>query len=173
MPTNNNPLSFSIKCASLEDTFSLGRTFAKHLRDADIVYLHGDLGAGKTTFVQSIAEAVGIAEPVTSPTFNLMFQYPVPTKTRGFSTLYHFDLYRIHDAQELGDTGLLDVAGYEGATFIEWGDPYKQFLGSEYFEVRINRTDECPDERILHFSATGASEQKRLADFKRALSDIR
>lgn len=168
IPTNMHPHEFSVACNSLEDTLSLARAFAVHLRNADIIYLHGDLGAGKTTFVQGIATALGIAEPVTSPTFNLMFQYPVPSKEHALSDLYHFDLYRIHDAQELGETGLFDVAGYEGVTFIEWGEPYKELLGNAYFEITIERSEGRPDARVFHFSATGASEQERLAEaFKR------
>lgn len=168
MSTNKLPHTFSVACKSLEDTLSLARTFAVHLNDADIIYLHGDLGAGKTTFVQGVATVLGIAEPVTSPTFNLMFQYPIPSKEHALGDLYHFDLYRIHDAQELGETGLLDVAGYEGVTFIEWGEPYKELLSNAYFEITIERSENRPDERIFHFSATGASEQERLAEaFKR------
>lgn len=168
MSTNRHCRSFSVACNSLEDTLSLARAFAVNLRDADIIYLHGDLGAGKTTFVQGIATALEIADPVTSPTFNLMFQYPIPNKEHELSDLYHFDLYRIHDAQELGETGLFDVAGYEGVTFIEWGEPYKELLGTAYFEITIERSECGQDGRIFHFSATGASEQERLADaFKR------
>lgn len=164
MSTDKHPHSFSVTCKSLEDTLSLARALAVHLRDADVIYLHGDLGAGKTTFVQGIATALGIAEPVTSPTFNLMFQYPIPNKEHELSDLYHSDLYRIHDAQELGEAGLFDVVGYEGVTFIEWGEPYKELLGTAYFEITIERSEEKPDERIFHFSATGALEQERLAE---------
>ncbi len=164
MSTYKHPHPFSVACNSLENTLSLARTFAVHLRNADIVYLHGDLGAGKTTFVQGIATALGIAEPVTSPTFNLMFQYPIPKKEHALSDLYHFDLYRIHDARELGETGLFDVAGYEGVTFIEWGEPYKDLLGTAYFEITIERSGDRPDERIFRFSATGVSAQERLAE---------
>lgn len=120
---------------SLGDTFALAKAFSEVLGPESIVFLSGELGAGKTAFVQGIACALGSENPVTSPTFNLMQEYDVPSG----QTIFHFDLYRIEDEDELGETGLLDVAGIEGPTFIEWGEPFQSLLGEDFFEIKIER----------------------------------
>lgn len=142
------PLIFSSN--SLDDTFALAEAFSRVLQRESIVFLSGDLGAGKTAFVQGIARALGSVTPATSPTFNLMQEYKVSRVGEAneknvdgvlapFDTVFHFDLYRVEDENELGETGLLDVAGSEGPTFIEWGEPFQGFLGQDYFRIKIDR----------------------------------
>ena len=85
---------------SPEETFSIGEKFAQLLKEGTVICLQGDLGAGKTLFVQGLAVGLGIAEEVTSPTFALLNIY------QGSKTLYHFDLYRLDFSEELYDIGV-------------------------------------------------------------------
>lgn len=101
---------------SPEETFGLGKQLGQKLKDGDIVALCGDLGAGKTMFAKGIAAGLGITEEVTSPTFTLLKEY------EGRLKLYHFDLYRIEEEEELKETGFYDYLGGEGVCVIEWAD---------------------------------------------------
>jgi tRNA threonylcarbamoyladenosine biosynthesis protein TsaE len=80
----------------VEDTIALGHAFAQHLREGDILVLTGDLGAGKTQLTKGIAAGLGVVDDVTSPTFNILMAY----EGRELP-LYHFDLYRLEDADQL------------------------------------------------------------------------
>jgi tRNA threonylcarbamoyladenosine biosynthesis protein TsaE len=101
---------------SPEDTLSLGKKLGQELKDGDIVALYGGLGAGKTVFAKGIASGLGIEEEVTSPTFTLLKSY------EGRLKLYHFDLYRIEEEEELAQTGFYDYLGGDGVCIIEWAD---------------------------------------------------
>ena len=99
-----------IVCENLQETKEFAKRFASGLRGGEVVTLNGDLGAGKTTFTQFLAQALGINQPVTSPTFTLMNQY-----LDGRIKLYHFDMYRIEDIDEILETGLTEYFGNEDA----------------------------------------------------------
>lgn len=125
---------------SAEETIALGAKLAPLLRDARIVLLRGDLGAGKTTIVKGIAEAFHAAEQedVTSPTFTLVHEYRGPERT-----LYHVDLYRIDTERELATLGLDDLSNEEGnILLIEWGEKFERFLQGKDFEIRLERVGE-------------------------------
>ena len=113
-----------------EDTLEIGTTFAKELKDGDIVALYGDLGAGKTVFTKGIAKGLGIEDDVVSPTFTLLKEY------YGDKKLYHFDLYRIEDEEELEHIGFYDYLGRDGICVIEW--PQNADGLPECIEVRLN-----------------------------------
>lgn len=126
---------------SANDTLSLGEKIGKHLKSGDIVFLFGDLGAGKTTLTQGIARGLGVAkeEYVRSPTFTLVNEY------RGKAPVFHIDLYRIESAGELEDLGLEEVFSIEGISIIEWAeklftdkDDSTPLLGiDQWIEIRI------------------------------------
>lgn len=103
----------------------------ERLRPGDLLFLSGDPGAGKTTLTQGIARGLGVAGPVTSPTFQLKKSY------RGRFRLIHLDLYRLERPEEL-EALEPDELTAEGITVVEWGDLLKQRLGGEYLEVRID-----------------------------------
>ena len=99
---------------SLEETLALGRKLAERFSPGDVVALSGALGAGKTSLVKGIALGLGVAEPVTSPTFTLIQEYD------GRIPLYHIDLYRITDPDQLDDLGIEEYLEGDGVTVIEW-----------------------------------------------------
>ena len=99
---------------SAEETFRAGERLGDILNDGDIVALYGELGAGKTVFAKGIAAGLGITEEVTSPTFTFLKEY------EGKKKLFHFDLYRIEDEEELTNIGFFDYLQGGGVCVIEW-----------------------------------------------------
>jgi tRNA threonylcarbamoyladenosine biosynthesis protein TsaE len=125
---------------SADETIALGAKLAPTLRNARIVLLHGDLGAGKTTLVKGISEAFQAAaqEDVTSPTFTLIHEYRGPERT-----LYHIDLYRIDTERELATLGLDDLGNEDGALLlIEWGEKFERLKRLRDVEIVLQRTGE-------------------------------
>ena len=102
--------------SSAEETRRIGAQLALELTPGDCLLLIGQLGVGKTTFVQGLAQGLGITERVRSPTFVLMHEY------RGRISLYHFDAYRIENLDELREIGFEDTVRADGITVIEWGE---------------------------------------------------
>jgi tRNA threonylcarbamoyladenosine biosynthesis protein TsaE len=101
------------------ETKLVAAEFVATLKGGEVVFLEGELGAGKTTFVQGAAEALGYEDPVRSPTFTLMNRYPVEDES--IKEILHLDLYRIEDPSELKTLALEEELGKsEGVTFIEW-----------------------------------------------------
>ena len=118
-------------------TAAIGAALAGWLRDGDVVLLHGDLGAGKTTLVQGIAAALRVDAVVSSPTFTLVNEYeggllaPV-------ANLYHLDLYRLHGGEELASIGFEDyIAPSDGVTLIEWPERAAEALPDRYLLIEI------------------------------------
>ena len=129
-------------CNNLDDTKNLAFEFAKDLKGGEIITLSGDLGAGKTTFTQSLAKAMGIDEPVTSPTFTLMNQY-VGKKLK----LYHFDMYRIEEIDEILETGLTEFFGNKHAVcVIEWAENISQIIPQKHIKISIKKLGETQRE---------------------------
>lgn len=100
---------------SVQDTYDIARRVADTLHGGEIILLNGDLGAGKTTFTKGVALALGIKENITSPTFTFMKSYE-----DGRLALYHFDMYRVSDEDELYELGLNDYLYMNGVCIIEW-----------------------------------------------------
>ena len=125
-------------CNNLNDTKDLAFEFSKTLKGGEVITLKGDLGAGKTTFTQSLAKAMGVVEPVTSPTFTLMNQYQGDNLK-----LYHFDMYRIEEIDEIIETGLTEYFGNKDAVcVIEWAENIKQLLPKKYMQISIEKLGE-------------------------------
>ena len=129
-----------------KDTFALAADIAKTLRAGDVILLHGELGAGKTTFTKGLAKALGIEETVTSPTFNYVKEYQ-----GGRLPLFHFDMYRVSDVDEVYELGLEEYFYRGGVVVVEWN----KFDGIERpIEVSIRslggdvREIEIDDKRI-------------------------
>lgn len=118
--------------ATINELNKVAQTIAGILQEGDVLSLRGDLGAGKTTFVQAIAKAMGIHERVTSPTFSLVNYY------EGTPPLWHLDLYRLEAPEELEDIGYEDYFYPENAiTFIEWAEKADYYLPDDVYEIDI------------------------------------
>ena len=121
---------------STDQTRELGECIGALLRPGDVLVLTGDLGAGKTQLTKGIARAMGVTDEVTSPTFALESVHEGAEMP-----LYHFDLYRLHDADELGDAGLWDALGGDGPCVIEWGEQFIDEIGDERLDVYVTRLE--------------------------------
>ncbi len=128
-----------------EETRRIGAIMAKYLDKGDIILLSGDLGAGKTQLTKGLGAGLNVAKTITSPTFTLMKEY------QGKLNLYHFDLYRIEDPEEIIEVGLLDYMYDEGVTVIEWFEKMDE-EPSGYIKIDIYVET---DKRRLEFFAKG------------------
>ena len=114
-----------------------------------MVVLAGDLGVGKTVFAKGVALALGITEPVVSPSFTIVRQY------EGSLPLVHVDVYRIDHVQELYDIGFEELVGDETVTLVEWGDRVSAILPADRLEVTIAADADDDDTRHVQFDAVG------------------
>lgn len=139
-------MSRTARTESAEETRRVARELAQSLSDGDAILLSGDLGAGKTQFAQGIAEGLGVPEPVTSPTFNIMFEY-----ASGRIPLYHFDLYRLEDAQQLEDIDFYELVDEStpGIALIEWADMFPDEMPEGATQVVIRKDPANPNARII------------------------
>lgn len=118
---------------SFEETVEAGLKLGKILKAGDVIWLSGDLGTGKTALTNGIAKALGIDAYITSPTFNLINEY------EGRLPLYHFDVYRIADSEEMFDIGFDEYLNNGGVTVIEWGEQISEILPSDIIRVTIEK----------------------------------
>lgn len=126
---------FTITTNSPEQTSLLGEKIANLIQDNLIICLEGDLGAGKTLFTQSLCKALKVKEIVTSPTFNLMNVY------EGDRRIYHFDLYRLENEDDLYEIGFYEYTDVENeAVLIEWPDRFLNCMPEDYIHLKIERT---------------------------------
>ena len=119
---------------SAKDTLQLGSRLGKFCKAGDVILLHGDLGVGKTVFSKGIGEGLGIEEPISSPTFTILQVYE-----EGRIPLYHFDVYRIGDIEEMEEIGYEDYFYGQGLTMIEWADLIPELLPEKYWEIKIEK----------------------------------
>ncbi|HHV47297.1 MAG TPA: tRNA (adenosine(37)-N6)-threonylcarbamoyltransferase complex ATPase subunit type 1 TsaE [Tissierellia bacterium] len=133
---------------SKEDTERFGIKLGKLLKEGDIISLTGDLGAGKTTLTKSIGKGLDIKDYITSPTFTLINEY------KGRVALYHFDIYRLEDMENLYDLGYEDYFYSDGVTIVEWGDKIKDLLPDYTINIHIDK-GEGLEERIVTIDGQG------------------
>ncbi|MCC6315202.1 MAG: tRNA (adenosine(37)-N6)-threonylcarbamoyltransferase complex ATPase subunit type 1 TsaE [Thermomicrobiales bacterium] len=134
---------------SAETTRAIGRQLAAGLRAGDVVLLHGDLGAGKTTFAQGVADGLGVRDPVHSPTFTLVHEHPYGDGER---TLRHLDLYRLRGPDDLRGFDYDEhVAPEDGVTLVEWPERAGALLPERYLVVAFEPAG--GDRRRLRFAA--------------------
>jgi tRNA threonylcarbamoyladenosine biosynthesis protein TsaE len=127
-----------LAAATPEETARAGERLAATLGPADVVALYGELGAGKTCFVQGLARGLGVTRLATSPTFVLVNEY------RGRLSVHHVDAYRTGSLTELLDLGLLDLLGGDGVTVVEWADKLEPLLPERTVRVRIEGVGDEP-----------------------------
>jgi len=143
---------------SAQDTKNLAASLAELAQPGDLLLLVGDLGAGKTTFTQGFATALGINEPVTSPTFTLAREY------HGRLLLHHLDVFRLDQIAEVLDLGLPELLDSDGVILIEWGDAIRQALPNNYLEIGLTFADSlepAPDVRVIALTPVGPRWQAR------------
>lgn len=139
-----------VKTASEEETSALGRLVGELLESPSLILLQGNLGAGKTVLARGIARGLGVPEdvPITSPTFTLMNHYQARLD------LYHFDLYRLGEPEELIELGFDEFAHGSGVTLVEWPE---RLEGSCFNHLRVELVRHGELQRELRFFAVGES----------------
>ena len=123
-----------IETFSAEETYALGKKLGSEAKPGDVLTLIGDLGVGKTVFTQGFASGLGITEPVNSPTFTIVQQYE-----EGRLPLYHFDVYRIGDVEEMDEIGYEDCFYGEGVCLIEWSTLIQEILPEDAIHITIEK----------------------------------
>jgi tRNA threonylcarbamoyladenosine biosynthesis protein TsaE len=127
-------------CATGEDTQRAGKEFAVILRPGDIVLLSGQLGAGKTTFVQGVARGLGVSERVTSPTFTMVRQHEC-VNDLGVTTLHHADVYRVESIGEVMDLDLGELVEESAIAIVEWGEIASSVFGRDVLTIVFSVDD--------------------------------
>ena len=123
-----------IETNSASETYELGVEVGKNARPGQIYALIGDLGVGKTVFIQGVAKGLGIDEPVNSPTFTIVQVYD-----SGRLPFYHFDVYRIGDVEEMEEIGYEEYFFCEGGCFVEWANLVDEIMPEETTWVTIEK----------------------------------
>jgi tRNA threonylcarbamoyladenosine biosynthesis protein TsaE len=134
--------------ASADATRDLAEAVSSLARPGDVVLLAGDLGAGKTAFVQGFGRGLGITDRITSPTFTLVHVY------EGRLPVHHLDVYRLEQLSEALDLGLPEMLDEGGVVLIEWGDAILPVLPHDFLEVRLT-FGAGEDDRHVAFRAVG------------------
>jgi tRNA threonylcarbamoyladenosine biosynthesis protein TsaE len=149
----------SIISSSPEETFFIGKIIGEHLTKGDVLALMGELGTGKTCFTHGVARGIGVPDgfPITSPSFTLINEY------RGRTNLYHFDLYRLQDSQDMEDLGYEEYLFGDGISVIEWADKMKDGLSEEALWISFKYLDENIREMVI------SGQKKRIAQISNAL----
>lgn len=132
---------------SAAETRRLAHELLKQLPDRAVLALHGDLGSGKTCFVQGLAEGLGIEQPVTSPTFTLVHEY------QGTRRLVHADLYRIRSADDAISLGLDEYFEAKGVVALEWAERAEELLPPDTLHIRFETMDSPHTRRITYVQA--------------------
>ena len=122
---------------SREETFQFAKSMAEQVRPGQVICLKGDLGVGKTVFAQGFGAGRGITEPMSSPTFTILREYH-----EGSLPLYHFDVYRVSDPDEMEETGFFDFVNGDGVTLIEWAELILDVIPEDATWVTIEKDTE-------------------------------
>jgi tRNA threonylcarbamoyladenosine biosynthesis protein TsaE len=138
---------FTTTC--LEETWALGKNIGEVLFEGTILALTGDLGSGKTSFVQGLAKGLDVSEKyyITSPTYTLINEYP------GRYRLFHIDLYRIEDLLDLEELGFYEILNSGNVTAIEWADRLLDDFVSDYINIKFEILDD--KSRMISITAYG------------------
>ncbi|HET6351317.1 MAG TPA: tRNA (adenosine(37)-N6)-threonylcarbamoyltransferase complex ATPase subunit type 1 TsaE [Coriobacteriia bacterium] len=145
-------------------TQACGRVLADALAAGDVLLLSGDLGAGKTQLTKGLAEGLGVPEPVTSPTFNILLVH------QGRIPLYHFDLYRLEAAEQLEDLDYYAVLEGDGVAVVEWGDRFAE--AAPLNGVAVTLTIDGDNERSIGADALGPRGEALLEAWAAACSTL-
>lgn len=129
-----------IKIENLADIDRAAKEFVENMGDATVYAFHGDMGAGKTTFINALSKALGVEEDITnSPSFSLVNEYRSDTTAE---LIYHFDLYRLENLEEAFDIGIEDYFDSGALCFIEWPDLVNDILPDDTVDVYISENED-------------------------------
>lgn len=135
---------------SYEDTQNIALEIADKLNGGEFIAMYGDLGAGKTAFVQGLAKALGIENHITSPTFTIVNEY------EGRLPLYHFDVYRISDPDEMYEIGYDEYTNGDGVCVVEWAELIEDLFPPLFYKITILKDEEKGyDYRKIIFEESG------------------
>ena len=175
-----------LRATSLADTSAIAAALAELCRPGDLIVLSGEMGAGKTAFAKGFGAALGVTEPITSPTFTLVHTYDIaPDRGHGAKALHHADLYRLDRTAEIADLALEELAEYQGIVLVEWGDVADALFG-DHLEVHLEPDlfdDGVGDDdafdgisdgaRVIEISASGPSWAPRWSRLVEACEEFR
>lgn len=164
LPAGDN-VELDIVSTSPAETQQMGSLFGETAEPGDLICLEGDLGSGKTAFVQGIGKGLGIPQAIHSPTFVLANEYP-----GGRLVLYHLDVYRVRGVQEAMGFGLEDYIEGDGVCVIEWSEKIRAAVPPERLWIRFDYLSES--ERQLHLTASGLRYQTWLGELGTQLAGI-
>ena len=153
-----------LRSDSLATTCAIAASLAGLTRRGDLIVLAGEMGAGKTAFAQGFGEAMGVSEPITSPTFTLIHSYPV-----GRVTLHHADIYRLTTHHEVAVLAFAELLESDGIVMVEWGDVVAGSLG-DHIVVRLEFDETDENARNVAISAAGRTWAARWAEIERRLA---
>jgi tRNA threonylcarbamoyladenosine biosynthesis protein TsaE len=153
-----------LRSDSPASTSAIAASLAGLARRGDLIVLAGEMGVGKTAFAQGFGRAIGVNEPITSPTYTLVHSYPA-----GRVTLHHADIYRLSTHHEVADLAFAELLESDGIVIVEWGDVVAGTLG-EHLLVRIEFEEADDDARGIVVTATGRSWAVRWDEIERRLA---
>ncbi|RBP44121.1 tRNA (adenosine(37)-N6)-threonylcarbamoyltransferase complex ATPase subunit type 1 TsaE [Garciella nitratireducens] len=133
---------------SPNETFALGKKIGNFIKPGMVICLSGEMGAGKTALTQGIVKGVGIEDYVTSPTYTIVNEY------QGSIPIYHFDVFRIEDVEELYEIGFEEYLDGQGVVILEWASYIEEILPQEYLWISIEKGENFTD-RIFTLNAKG------------------
>ncbi|MFA5105003.1 MAG: tRNA (adenosine(37)-N6)-threonylcarbamoyltransferase complex ATPase subunit type 1 TsaE [Candidatus Margulisiibacteriota bacterium] len=123
------------------ETRRFAEEFAKSLKAGDVIALYGQLGSGKTTFIQGLSKGLGLSNFVTSPSFVIINEYPL-CRGKQISSFYHVDLYRLDNEEDIRDLGIEELFGREAIVAIEWADKAPHLLPAGCKKIRFEFVSE-------------------------------
>jgi tRNA threonylcarbamoyladenosine biosynthesis protein TsaE len=154
-----------LRVESLDETSAVAAVLAGLARRGDLIVLSGDMGAGKTAFAKKFGAALGVAEPITSPTFTLVHSYDLPPGLHGAKALHHADLYRLDRTTEVADLALEELADDAGIVLIEWGDVVETLLGDHLsVHLAVDALDDADTEAVDDADIEAVDENVRLVE---------
>jgi tRNA threonylcarbamoyladenosine biosynthesis protein TsaE len=143
------PFQFQFISTSVEETLTLGIKIGSHIHRPILITLFGDLGSGKTAFVQGLAKGLDVPDDyyITSPTYTLLNEYP------GRLPLCHFDFYRLEDMADIYSTGFYEKLDSENIVAVEWADRLTKNLYADHIRIELIFRDD--DSRLINIEAIG------------------
>ena len=151
---------------SQEETVHLGSILSGFLCIGDVVALYGDLGAGKTALVSGLVKGQGFDDSISSPTFTIVNEYmsKIP--------IFHFDVYRVHDEEELIQIGFEEYFYRDGIVIIEWAEYIQNLLPKELLQIRISKNVQNLELREFELLATGSRYEQLLHEIQSKLGGV-